>query len=363
MRIFGFDPLPAHHFSANPMQARSLLLPGFLILQSASAQLPADPVSQASSEEVQNLLQWISQHASEPAALSQDALNRTALRGLIQEGRTGATWNDPAQPSPPAPPALMARLGAASAYVRTGVLEEGPVQELREFLTQLPAEVTTLILDLRVPCPAGALPGATLLTELFLPEKTPLFLLVRAGAAPALQSTSRPPVWTRRLWLLIDERTPPPAELAAHLLVRHASALSMGSATSGRLSEYLDRPLGEGVSLRLPSATVFWPDGTRLTGQTLQPAVAIPARAEARETLLSLSDPAALPGRMKEQDRPRFNEAALMAGAHPELITPGAAPVAPPPDPVLQQALDLQETSTFLKLDEPLEIKRAGTGP
>jgi hypothetical protein len=352
-----------HHFSANPMQACSFLLPAILLLQGASAQPPVDPVSQASSEEVQNLLQWISQHTSGPAALSQDALNRTALRGLIQEGLTGATWHDPAQPSPPAPPALMARLGAASAYVRTGLVEEGPVQELRKFRTQLPTEVTTLILDLRAPCPAGALHGATLLTELFLPEKTPLFLLARAGASPTLQSTTRPPVWTRRLWLLIDERTPPPAELAAHLLVRHAGALSMGSATSGRLTEYLDRPLGAGVSLRLPSATVSWPDGTRLTGQPVPPAVAIPAKADAREALLSLSDPATLPGRMKEQDRPRFNEAALMAGAHPELITPGGASVAAPPDPVLQQALDLQETSTFLKLDAPLKIKRAGTGP
>jgi hypothetical protein len=182
-------------------------------------------------------------------------------------------------------------------------------------------------------------------------------------ALTAPQATTRPPVWTRRVWLLVDERTPPPAELAAHLLVRHLEALTFGSPTSGTLAETTDRPLGSHQILRLPSATVSWPDGSRLTGTPVVPKIAIQARPESRQALLTLTDPAALPALITETDRPRANEAALMAGIPPELLSPTSPPAHPVrPDPVLQQAVDLLQTSTLLKLDVPEEIKRAQPG-
>ena len=93
----------------------------------------------------------------------------------------------------------------------------------------------------------------------------------------------------------------------------------------------------------------------------------VPAAPDSREALLTLTDPAGLPALLLETDRPRRNEAALMAGTPPEL-TPTSQPTsqptpAPRPDPVLQQALDLLETSALLKLDAPEEIKRPLPGP
>ena len=93
------------------------------------------------------------------------------------------------------------------------------------------------------------------------------------------------------------------------------------------------------------------------------PQVRVPAAPDSREALLTLTDPAALPALLLETDRPRPNEAALMAGTPPELTTTRLPTPAPRPDPVLQQAIDLLETSALLKLDAPEEIKRPLPGP
>ena len=334
---------------------------------------PADPLASLDGAQIQDLFQWLSHHATDPAALSQDALNRAALRSLLHDPRTGAqiVETEAAAPLPVHPP-LLARLRPTAAYAQPGRLTGENIQALATFLGSLPPEVTTLLLDLRAPPPPAPLAAAATLASLFLREKTPLFLLqssatpttgtVPPSQAPLLHSATGPGAWNRRVWLLLDERTPPPAELAAHLLVHHLQALSFGTPTPGTLTETIDRPLGPHHHVRLPAATVFWPDGTRLTGTPLAPQVRVPAAPDSREALLTLTDPAGLPALLLETDRPRRNEAALMAGTPPELSTSHPT-AALRPDSVLQQALDLLETSAVLKLDAPEEIKRAVQRP
>ena len=234
------------------------------------------------------------------------------------------------------------------------------------FLSELPPEVTTLLLDLRAPQPPAPLAGTLPLVSLFVPEKTPLYQIVAPPTAPVLQISAKPPVWTRRVWLLLDNRTPPPAELAAHLLVRHLNALTFGTPTLGMLSETTDRPLGPRHIIRLPAATVLWPDDTRLTGTPLVPKIPVQPSPESRRMLLTLTDAAAIAAHLSETDRPRPNEAALMAGIPPEIPTTLPSVTSSSnshlPDPVLQQAMDLLQTAEFLKLDVPEEIKRAEPG-
>ncbi len=324
-----------------------------------------DPLESLNGAQIQELLQWLVQHAVDPAALSQEGLNRAALRGLLLAARSGAEiLANPKNASPPAPhPALHARLQATAAYARVSSLTVENTAALRDFLTSLPPEVNTLLLDLRAPQPPGPLAGAATLASLFLPDQTPLYQILAPPAPPAPQLATGPPVWPHRLWLLMDEGTPAPAALAAHLLIRHGQALAFGSPPVVSLAETIDRPLGPAHLLRLPSATVSWPDGTRLTGLPLLPQIHIPARAESRRALLALTNPEALPAHLIESDHPRPNEASLMAGTPPELLTaPTTLTARPFPDPVLQQATDLLQNAAFLKLDAPEEIKRAQPG-
>jgi hypothetical protein len=339
-----------------------------------TAPIPPDPLASLDGAQIQDLFQWLSRHVTDPALISQDALNRAALRSLLHDPRTGAqiVETEAATPLPVHPP-LLARLRPTAAYAQPGPLTGENLRALATFLGSLPPEVTTLLLDLRAPQPPAPIAAAATLASLFLPEKTPLFLLqssatsspaaVPLAPAPLLHSATGPLAWDRRVWLLLDERTPPPAELAAQLLVHHLQAVSFGTPTPGSLTETIDRPLGPHLRVRLPAATVCWPDGTRLTGTALVPQVRVPAAPDSREALLTLTDPAALPALLLETDRPRPNEAALMAGTPPELTTTRLPTPAPRPDPVLQQAIDLLETSALLKLDAPEEIKRPLPGP
>ena len=329
----------------------------------------ADPLAALNAAQLQELFQRLSRHAVDPAMFSQEALNRAALRSLLADPRTGALVL--AIRGNPIPAAalepLHARLGHNAAYVRAGALSAENIAVLSGFLTGLPSEITTLILDLRAPQAPASLGGAAALVSLFLPEKTPLYLLSNPPAAPSLQISAAPQIWTKRVWLLLDDQSPPPAELAAHLLVKHLHSCTFGTPTSGLLTETSDRPLGPHHLLRLPASTVLWPDGSRLTGTPLRPKIAIAPLPGSRQALFALTDPAELPIFLSQTDRPRHNEAALMAGIPPELVATASANSSAEgslrPDPVLQQATDLLQNIGFLKLDAPEEIKRAQPGP
>ena len=323
-----------------------------------------DPLDALDGLQVQELFQWLSRHSVDPEAFSQDALNRAALLGLLQDGRTGAVVLSKAEVAPAAAqlPPLMARLGERAAYLRPSPLDPEALKPVAAFLSGLPPEVDTLILELRVPGPPAPLAGALELSSLFLPDQTPLFLLQKnATPDPTVQQTHGPPVWNRRVWLLVDEGTPPVLELTAHLLVRHIDAQVFGSSTRGVMNETTDHPLGPEHVLRLPSTTVSWPDGQRLTGTPLIPTTTVAPVPSSRAALLALTDSAALAAHLIETDRPRLNEAALMVGANPEFAIKSAAPILRP-DPLLQQAYDLLITSAFLHLDAAVEIKRAEPG-
>ncbi|MDB6070151.1 MAG: hypothetical protein JWL81_1322 [Verrucomicrobiales bacterium] len=326
--------------------------------------------------EVQQTLQWLKDHAPDPATLSQDALNRAALQQLLASGKTGATLLPATSAAPPAsgPGTLWGPAGGGAVYVRKGMGDAaGKLDALRHYLSDLPAEMKVVILDLRVPGGEEKLAGAADWAGLFLPAGTPLFHLRSSASAPPVAvavGDTGAPVWKRRVWLLVDGESGPAAELLAHCLVRHRVAdLTFGAPTPGTMLEYKNQPMGKAWVLRLPSLSVDWPDGTRLSGTSLNPSIPIKSTPGPKAALMSLTDPARLAEYLLEKEPARPSEAALLAGTPVELLSPDlTAPAAPDPtaaarpDAVLQQARDLVLTADFLNLDAPVEIKRAEPG-
>ncbi|MES2707823.1 MAG: hypothetical protein V4726_14620 [Verrucomicrobiota bacterium] len=316
--------------------------------------------------EVQKSFQLLRRAQPENGALSQESLNRAALRGLLEHEKTGAailTTEQAAKEAAPSAP-LCAKLSDSSVYVRPGWLMPDHLLTVRHFLTGQPPEVTTLVLDLRAPSAPRPLAPVADFAGLFLPEKTPLFSLPANGRTLSHVSAGAP-CWNRRLWLLVDAETPNDLELAALILARRPHTLIIGGATAGRAAEFEEIPLGTGHLLRVATASPVLADGTRAAGRSVTPGFAIAADQARKHHLFSLTDPAALLPALRETDRPHHNEAALMAGTDPELPARLAGPPPAPvlPDPVLQQTRDLLETSAFLHLDQPPAAGQpAGTG-
>lgn len=322
----------------------------------AAAPETAPDWNSLSAAEVQKSFQLLRRAQPENGALSQESLNRAALRGLLEHEKTGAailTAEQAAKEAAPSVP-LCAKLSDSSVYVRPGWLVSGNLLTVRNFLTAQPPEVTTLVLDLRAPSAPRPLAPVADFAGLFLPEKTPLFSLPVNGRTLSHFSGGAP-CWSRRLWLLVDAETPNDLELAALILARHPRTLIIGGATAGRAAEFEEIPLGTGHVLRVATAFPVLADGTRAAGRSVTPGFAIAADLPRKHHLFSLTDPAALLPALRETDRPHHNEAALMAGTDPELPArlAGPSPARVLPDPVLQQTCDLLETSAFLHLDQP----------
>lgn len=354
------------------MRGSPLLLLPLLFLSHAEGKTPTTPSPEAlpdwdslSADEVQKTFQLLRRSAEGSDTLSQEALNRAALRGILEQGNTGTVLlskEEAAKDSAPSPP-FFAKLSATAAYARPGLVSSEHLASLQDFLKAQPAEVQTLVLDLRQPRSPQPLLTAAALLELFLPEKTSLFTLPADDGRKVAAVTENPPSWTRRLWLLLDGETPNNLELAALILSRQPDVLTIGSLTAGQSREFEEKPLGSRHLLRVPGAAPLLTDGTSTAGLKVVPKLIVTAHSERKQHLFSLTDPASFPFALQETDRPHFNEAALMAGTNPELtVSPDKSPPTPRiplPDPVLQQALDLLETSTFLRLDQPAVPKAA----
>ncbi|MDB6135997.1 MAG: hypothetical protein JWM59_4240 [Verrucomicrobiales bacterium] len=330
---------------------------------------PAKPVAGPDwdalrADTVQKSFQLLLRSPADPGALSQEALNRAALRGILEHGQTGASvvlldtagWETTLPGTP-----LCAALSQTSVYVRPGRLIPDHITVIRRFLTDQPPEIKTLVLDLRAPSPPQPLAPAAELTGLLVPENTRLFDIPSSGGKVSF-SAHGPRCWYRRLWLLVDGDTPNDLELAALILSRQPDVRTIGSPTAGKAVEFAEIPLGTGHVLRVPGTSPVLADGTQAAGQSVKPSFGIGPDAALKQPLMALTDPAGLLPALRETDRPHLNEAALMAGTDPEL--PGRLAAPPPPavlpDPVLQQTQDMLETAAFLRLD-PEEAPKAPT--
>lgn len=308
---------------------------------------------------VRTALALLQQNPSSVGRLTAEQRDQYTLRSLLENDPGGAkilTRTKLAKAQPADLP-LVVPLTSTASYLRPGRLTPAGAAIMKKSLRAQPVEITTLILDLRAPsAPHPLLPVAQLLS-LFLPDKTPLFCLAQTTGSE-LVSTDGIRCWDRPLWILVDEETPGDLELAARILSNRPGTLIFGSPPSGQILDYCELPLDSRHSLLVPSGGLITADGATVSGNLIHPGFPIAANLPLKHHLFSLTIPADFLSALSETDRPHRNEAALMSGSDPELpdrLT-GPPPLPPLPDPVLQQVLDLLETSAFLNLDAPKNV-------
>lgn len=310
--------------------------------------------STLSPDTVKEAFALLRQNPSSSGKLTVETRDQFALRSILKNDPANAqilTRMELAQAQPAALP-LVVPLTSTSVYLRPGRLSSANAAIMTKSLRSQPVEITTLILDLRAPAAPQPLAPAGRLLSLFFPDKTPLFTLEKNGN-PELVSTSGIRCWDRRLWILVDSETPNDLELAARILIKRPGTRSFGSPPSGKVLEYCELALGSSHILLVPAAVPISADGSSVWGHPLRQEFPIAGDLALKHHLFSRSDPAGFLPALRETDLPHLNEAALMAGSDPELPArlSGPSPMPLLPDPVMQQVLDLLETTAFLKLD------------
>lgn len=292
----------------------------------AATASPIDTLDQAALQETFRLLR---SNYIQRDMLTLETLNRAALEGLLARLDFGAelvplapTPEAGASPASPQGPTVIAEsLADGIAYLRPIAFTLEAVPAIETALKALPGGASaTLILDLRTPGPPAEFAVAAQLLDRFVPAGQPLFSVQKSDdPAPRHFRSTGTPAWTGRLMVLIDDDCTNAAETMAAVLHRTMQAPLIGAPTRGRTMQYETAPLTPSHGLRFASAEMRLPDGTSLFRKGLEPALAVPPDPAAKAAVFARQAEHGVKPFITNTERPRHNEAALVAGTAPEL--------------------------------------------
>jgi len=292
-------------------------------------------------------------------------VNRAALQGMLELLDVGARLlTEKARRSRNSPFGFYhTRIDEDTAYVRFGQYRNEEVQQLDAALEKYSDDekLRHLILDLRSPQPQAKFSVASRILGRFQPPNELLFKIRRPGNdRPSLfVSEAAPSGWTRNLILLVDRETGNVGEIIAAVLERETDCLIIGEKTPGLTVEYRDVPIGEDRILRYAIAEVVLEDGSSLFREGITPDIVTPTASGTKRKIFRATEKEDKPltDYLFLEQRPRMNEAALVAGTDPEIdyhlmrsqgkTTKWDDPT--PQDRALRQAVDLLNTATFLE--------------
>jgi C-terminal processing protease CtpA/Prc len=138
----------------------------------------------------------------------------------------------------------------------------------------------------------------------------------------------------------------------AAALKKYARALLIGERTAGLSVRYDRTPIGPNVVLKIAAAEIKVPGMPPIFPDGLAPDLQVNLPAAQQNTMLTASDNASSLPFITDEERPRTNEAALVAGKNPDLdaYEEQQANKGKPPklkDAPLQRALDFLTTIAF----------------
>ncbi|MCH1410071.1 MAG: S41 family peptidase, partial [Verrucomicrobiales bacterium] len=294
------------------------------------------------------------------------AVNRAAMQGLLARLDFGAMLLTEKSLESRNSPFLFfsEKITDNTAYIRFGRYNKQGVTDLDKALDVFAKEkeVKNLILDLRSPQAQADFAIASEILSRFRPPNELLFKIRRPGNdRPTLFiSKTNETNWSRKLVLLVDRETGNVGEIIAAVLQRNNNCLIIGEKTPGLTVEYRDVPIGEDRILRYAIAEVVLEDDTSIFQKGIAPDIDTPTPYEAKRALYRLTQNGEkLTKFLFPRQRPRMNEAALVAGTDPEidyyLLRSNNKPTpwdkVPPQDRALQQTVDMLRTNEFLYPD------------
>jgi hypothetical protein len=342
------------------MKYISLLLL-YPLLVAASADSVVDQLPQA---KLQEIFQRLQSASLDSAKLTDEELNRAAVQGLLE--RMGSGFQIVEKGSGFQGKLVSELLRPEVAYLRPGSLSAEELPALDHALEALDkSSATMLILDFRSPAAPGTAELAAQWLSRFIPTGNPLFTVRTSGTAtPQAYTATGKPLWMKPVLGLIDAETNNTAEAVAAVLQRQRQMFLVGTSTLGQPIEYRTHPLTDTLEMRWAASELMLDEKTSLFHHGLKPTLETRFDPTIKLQQFTASEATGMKRLAFEIERPRLNEAALVARTNPELnhriaqsanqTTPFDLPSAR--DPVLQQALDFLTAQAFLRSSPTTEL-------
>lgn len=325
----------------------------------AAAQAPVSAtrtaVDELSDAELEQVLQLLKENFINPSSLSDEELRRATVQGILDRIAPGAAiqkgpgGEQASAQSPFRSEILDNRIG----YARLGAISASNVAELDAALQKFTAsKLNALVLDLRATPPGSDFEQTAEVCKRFCPKGKLLFSVKKPNIKQEQILTSKEDPKFRGVFVvLVDGNTAGNAEVIASVMRTHVNALIIGQRTKGEAVEFADYPLATGKQIRIAVAEVSLPDNVAVFPGGVKPDLPVEVPQETTETLLQQELEKGVSEFVFETERPRMNEAALVAGTNPELDAlqasqknKGERPKAPLRDAALQRAVDFITT-------------------
>ena len=303
-------------------------------------------------DELRKVVDMLRENYIRPDVLSEQALARANVQGVLDRLGAGARiYTKRAAESDQPSPFRSELLDGGVSYIRLGALTLENIAAMDkafdDFSTKPP---TALVLDLRATPHSTDFDLAAEVTRRFSPKGRVLFSIKRPKVNDEEILTSREdPRWRGVLVVLVDSDTAGAGEVIAAVLRTHIRAYIVGQQTQGEAAQFEELPLPSGKVLRVAVGEVTLPDNSPVFPGGLTPDLPIALPQEKTDAILVSALTAGVASLVADKERPRMNEAALVAGINPEfdamqeqqkLKAKGQLPPPPPRDIVLQRALD-----------------------
>jgi hypothetical protein len=282
-----------------------------------------DIINTLSDQQLAQAIQSLRGAFLNPARTDDKELRRATLEGLIDRLSPGVTiTTEAATKQAPAAPAFLAEiLDSRIGYVRLGALDREALTQLDAALTSFQAKpLEAVILDLRGEPRSADFELAADIARRFCAKGKVLFSVQKPSAKQErILTSNQDPTFSGLLVVLTDKNTAGAAEALAATLRANANAMIVGATTRGEAVEFSDIPLGDGKLLRVAVAEVTLPGGGAIFPNGVKPDIAAALTPETQARIFALSKEKGVSQFVFETERPRLNEAALVANTNPEI--------------------------------------------
>lgn len=335
--------------------ASSILFLTLLSIQAEEAppETLRETVNSLDAQQVQKAVEALQANFLSPSALDESAKQRALLEGLIRRLAPGAVIVSPdkaAKADEPVP-FLAEILDDRAGYIRVGKIDAAALSQLDVALANFSEKkLPAVILDLRGVAGGSEFEAAADFARRFCPKGRMLFSIQKPSAKQErILTSNQSPSYEGILIVLTDAGTSGSSEALAGTLRQNAGAMVVGSDTAGKAVEFSEFPIGGGKILRVAISQVVLPENLTIFPGGIKPDIAISLPDGVLGEIQAASREKGVSQFVFDTERPRMNEAALVANTNPEID--GTKDRTPPPlhDTVLQRAMDLVTAINFFK--------------